>query len=163
MSYEIRSGKIVRLSDEAFVPADETNSDFQQYLNWIQGGNLPVETLSREDAINQTSEAIEQRRLNYVAQGIIWNGYPVQTDPKSLFNLNAEFVAAQSGLRLDGEVWRMTNNENIPLTNNEVIEMFGAVRDHVKVSYGIAWFHKETMSALPTVAEILSYDYSGGW
>ena len=32
---------IVRLSDSAFIPKNETNRDYQEYLAWVAEGNTP--------------------------------------------------------------------------------------------------------------------------
>jgi hypothetical protein len=33
---------IHRLSDGAFIPLDESNTDYQEYLKWVAAGNTPL-------------------------------------------------------------------------------------------------------------------------
>jgi hypothetical protein len=33
---------IMRVSDNAFIPIDETNTDYQAYLKWVALGNTPL-------------------------------------------------------------------------------------------------------------------------
>ena len=34
---------IIRLSDNASIPKDEANTDYQEYLEWVSKGNTPEE------------------------------------------------------------------------------------------------------------------------
>ena len=37
---------IIRVADNAFIPMDEQNSDYQAYLLWISEGNVPLEAVA---------------------------------------------------------------------------------------------------------------------
>jgi hypothetical protein len=38
---EIRTDLIQRISDNAFIPFDPANTDYQEYLRWLEAGNTP--------------------------------------------------------------------------------------------------------------------------
>ena len=35
-------GSVQRLSDNAFIPFADDNTDYQQYLKWLEEGNQPL-------------------------------------------------------------------------------------------------------------------------
>ena len=39
---ERQTETVVRLQDNAFIPFDPSNTDYQEYLAWIEAGNAPL-------------------------------------------------------------------------------------------------------------------------
>ena len=43
MTYQLTHYETIkRLSDNAFIPQDPANTDYQQYLLWLEEGNTPL-------------------------------------------------------------------------------------------------------------------------
>ena len=43
MDYQLTNlTTIIRLTDNAFIPPDPANTDYQAYLRWLEDGNTPL-------------------------------------------------------------------------------------------------------------------------
>ena len=40
---QVSDKSVVRIADNAFIPFDPANSDYQQYLAWVEDGNVAQE------------------------------------------------------------------------------------------------------------------------
>ena len=63
------SQTVQRLADNAFVPADPTNTDYQQYLAWLAEGNTPEPADIPPVVIPDIS--MRQARLALLADGLL--------------------------------------------------------------------------------------------
>jgi hypothetical protein len=41
MKYQLCRGGVLRKNDFAWIPADENNTDYQLFLQWVAMGNTP--------------------------------------------------------------------------------------------------------------------------
>lgn len=40
--FVIGGNQVIRLADNAYIPFDATNTDYQEYLKWVAEGNEPL-------------------------------------------------------------------------------------------------------------------------
>ena len=57
MTYQLTNGDtILRIADNAFIPPDPANADYQAYLAWLDEGNTPLPAPEPEPAPVLTTE-----------------------------------------------------------------------------------------------------------
>lgn len=96
------STAILRIADNAYIPADEGNRDYQEYLQWVANGNTPdpipeltldEKVLAIEETYNVKFSTLQQRLSNVsLSDGldqeaktiIIQNEYKELSDQKDL-------------------------------------------------------------------------------
>ena len=69
MTYQLTQGDIIlHLTDNAFIPPDPANTDYQQYLKWLAEGNTPLppdpivepETLTPQQKLEASGLTVEE-------------------------------------------------------------------------------------------------------
>jgi hypothetical protein len=106
---------------------------------------------------------INNLRVTVESGGFTWNGYAVQSDPGSRERIIGSALAASLGVRPDGDPWRMANNEDVALTNTEMLAMASALFAHVKHAARVAAAHKDAIAPLISIEQVQAYDYTTGW
>jgi len=63
MNYQLTTGDCIkRLSDNAFIPQDPANTDYQAYLRWLEDGNTPLPA-DEPDPTPETEPLTAQQKL----------------------------------------------------------------------------------------------------
>ena len=89
--YQLRDEQIIRLSDNASIPADQGNRDYAAYLAWLEAGNEPEIYVPPETPIDEL-KATKLSEINHWADqqlATITSTYP-QTEIQSWDQQRAE-------------------------------------------------------------------------
>lgn len=63
MEYKLFGAGVVRLTDQAFIPADPDNADYQRFLEWQEAGGVPLpERTPEEDLTLARKRAFDELR-----------------------------------------------------------------------------------------------------
>ena len=77
MSYKLSNGtSIIRQTDNATIPADSSNPDYRDYLDWVAAGGISLlaDVPDPNIAINSAITAIEQSTMvpRVVREELLW-------------------------------------------------------------------------------------------
>ena len=73
-------------------------------------------------------------------------------------------AAIANGIQLPANfAWRTIDNQNIPMTPQEVAGFGVAMMDWLSRVYAVSWFHRDTLDTLMDIQDIASYDITVGW
>lgn len=112
MTYKLADGGI-RRSDGAFIPADKSNTDYQEYLKWIADGNVPEPAdpepaipkyVTKVTAYNRIESEYGDTKLNQLFD--LLDSLPrkelrIYNDAQDIECSNATVIAALQSLSID--------------------------------------------------------------
>jgi len=104
-------------------------------------------------------QALAQWQHN-LTQTYEWEGHVFQTDAVARERMMAVYPMALAGKLPDGFEWRLLNDVQIPLSNEQFSALYEAIiACHQRLIYSV-FFHKDTVKDLATVAEVEAYEFA---
>jgi len=121
--------------------------------------------ITLEEVLTNRCEEINALRSHKTEGDVVFKENTFDSSEKSRCNLTAEAAKlASTGATLqDGFVWRSSDNQNIPMTKEDVLAFHGAMTDWIYNNYRASWEHKEALNTLTTIKEVEDYDIRKGW
>jgi len=121
--------------------------------------------ITLEEVVAGRCEEVNSLRGQKTEGGVIFKEILFDSSEKSRWNLTATAVklASVDATLQDGFVWRSSDNQNIPMTKEDVLAFHAAMTDWVYNCYRASWEHKAALNALTTIKEVEEYDIQKGW
>ena len=99
MIYKLTDGGVKRY-DGAFIPADNSNTDYQEYLKWVADGNTPEPADTEPEKIIYVPVQTVFQRLKSLGKDVtVWNSLSVSQQ--------LEFLTLKEGIAVNDTNVRM--------------------------------------------------------
>jgi hypothetical protein len=134
---------ILRLADNAFISAEPTNIDYQEYLNWVAAGNEPLPYVPPPVVPPTDWDGFNQAILSNLEFNAAY-GAVMASHPLIAAALPAALTQVSTGqtTMFDTIYGQMCAVAEVPLAQREewatIAEQFHAPEDFVKVIRGIS-------------------------
>jgi len=137
----------------------------QRYVEFMQNNGSTIVTVgercyaytpwSIEYAKNRKRRQIDSERDEAIVAGFTWGGHEWDADTVSRANLTCVASAVTAGIPLpSGFTWRTKDNQNVPVTDTDVLSLGAAMIAHVNTKYQAAWGRKAVVDAATTMEEV---------
>lgn len=151
------NNSITRLSDNACIPMDTTNTDYQAYLQWVASGNTPLPVDQSTTAeIWERIKAERDRRTTA-------SGYPAAGKwfHSDTFSRTQILALVMLGANIPvGLQWKTMDGTFVTMDATVANQVFAAAAMQDTATFQAAEIHKAAMEASEDPA---SYDFSTGW
>lgn len=152
------NGNIIIRDGSTFIPADEANADYQEYLKWVSEGNTPEPEYSLEEYRVKVRKDIDRWRydaINNPNSTVTVSDKEWQTGPISLNQLNNVITAySSSGATPEGFEWRDANNVNHAADLALLVSIVTARQEEINAIWQYSWQLKTDLDAATTIEEM---------
>lgn len=140
--YKLNEYGVVKLDDNIFIPADPSNRHYQEYLEWVEQGNIPESEFTLDELKTKKIEEMRKKCEETATSGIVSNilgvDYFYPTKQLDQHNLNGLVTAATIyGASLEPykfwcknlvtEVW-----DRVDHTTQQIKDVGAAALNHVR-------------------------------
>lgn len=139
------STSIIRLSDNAFIPADPANTDYTAYQQWLAAGNTPLP--ADPPSVDEQRAEIERLRDAQLAAGFTYAGHAYHCDETFQSQVQGYLAAWREGILPEGVSvpMRRRDNTTAQMTRAEVAALAGALLSHVQGIWAASWAAKDAL------------------
>ena len=123
----------------------------------VNVGNLPFLYSPWDLPIykNRKDRIIDADRDATLNNGFTWDGYMFDSDEASRNNLTSVVASVNAGIPLPPNfVWRTKDNQSLPLTATQLVELGGAMLDFVNATYVTSWDRKTVVQNATTFQQV---------
>lgn len=100
--YKLTEGGVIRLSDNANIPAAEGNQDWREYQRWLAVGNTPAPDRTLDEAKERALVRMQRARDAAMDAGFEFQGYVYHSDKDAIRDVQMALSGAQMAIA-DGE------------------------------------------------------------
>lgn len=142
-----KDGSITRLADNANIPVDEGNADYQDIKTYQAGGGV-VEAYAGptlEETNAQLVLEINQQRDADLVAGVEHGGKLYHTDDRFLTELLGMILGYQAGVYTGTQDIRTRGNEIIAMNAAQIVALASAVGARRRAVYAASWAAKDAL------------------
>ena len=160
--YKLTDTGVLDQEAHRYIPQNEANVHWQDYLQWVAQGNVPDPEYTIDQVKSTKILEINSKRDDTRNALIVeYNGNIFDADPVSQNNLIGTVSAITAGLPVaDPTVWRTADNINVNMSHTDLVALGGTLLTTIEQLYEKSWTLKGQVESATTIEEVelISWD-----
>jgi hypothetical protein len=137
------SNSIQRLSDGAFIPNDNSNSDYQKYLQWVSLGNSASSAETIEEIKNRLYSEIKAYRDLRKTLGVKVGAYWFHSDDSSRIQ---QLGLVLLGANIPGTLlWKTMSGDFVQMNQSLAQAIFQTIANSDTAIFAVAEQHRQNV------------------